>query len=316
MAEFVPEPVVHALTDTGSCMEWSPCGQYLAIGLTNGDVAFAKRENMVASVEVLEAHKNGVECLRWYFETDEQGRCILATGGQNGIVKLWSVESSRLVASDVEIKCKSSWVSSIEWLPGEILAVAAGKSVSLWYHATGELKDEFTSFNATVNYLHYSSSLKSLIASTYGAVHVLNLTSSSWSLEEKGSMLNVTSAPLDEPDCTVIVAAMQDAIIMVWKVKTSQDGSHQLLQKLKLGGYAGKVSKVILDTRTRWIASTGAPGVVVWDMGPRGQCLLEDGDLAEKICVGPKAMSSDVCYSPKSTKLVAGFKDGHVLVRL
>jgi WD40 repeat protein len=311
----------------------------VAIGLADGNLAFCKYRGASTSMQILKAHQNGTQCLEW--SEGSNGERVLATGGQDGLVKIWNIcadDDCRLVPTELELKCPSSWIQCLKWLPGHFLAIGVGKRVMIWSTNSNLIVREFACFPATVNHLEYAPIMKALAVSSYGAVQIIHLNDLANALsvaqddevmthlEEKGSVLHTASCAMNtsDGDELVIASGMQDGLLMVWALR-----SGELFQKLKLSGYSGKLSKVVIDSKCRHIASTGrniihnicfiirmlgAPSIVLWDMGIRHD-LLHRGELGDKLCFSrdsEKSMATDVAFHPSAPFLIAGFKNGHV----
>ena len=305
------------LESAGTCIEWSLSGRYVAIGLVDGRLAYGKTEGARTKLTCLKAHEATITCLAW--SEDVNGKAVLATGADDGMLKLWNIASGHeMKQNTVRIPCHPTGITSLVWLPDYLIGVASDDFVFVQSSLNGELVHKHSNFKTTVNHLHYSPGMKSLVAATQDALIVLHLKINRRSmmattediyaqLEEKGKFLCSASTVLECSREVVLVGAMQEQRIMVWGMR-----SREMFQKLRLTGYNTYIEKVAICPRSRYIASTGSPGVVVWDLGTM-HSHLKRGMLTEKICVGPQAMSTDVSFHPTLQLLVACFTDGHVL---
>jgi WD40 repeat protein len=107
------------------------------------------------------------------------------------------------------------------------------------------------------------------MACSYGAVYLFDVGEScdlashpfeSQQLMEKGLMLfAVSTSYVQSPeDSSVIFAGMQDEIAMVWIVERAKS-SVKILQKLKLRGFASKVTEISIDSvHGRYVACSGS----------------------------------------------------------
>jgi len=109
---------------------WSPDGQSLALAGGEGKVALARPAAGDVPLEVVGEHLLGTIALAW----QPRGQRF-ATAGQDGTVALWDAESGKAVK---RWKPAVTATQALCFSPdGEILATAAGKSVTLW-SAAGE----------------------------------------------------------------------------------------------------------------------------------------------------------------------------------
>lgn len=259
------------LSDSVNCMEWSPNGNILAMGLSDGSVSVFNLGGtgpIDSRLFVSQAHKNGVQCIKWCnTEYDADNKLRFATGGFDGVVNIWTISqmSSSNFTAVVEhsINNGRGWIQSLCWLPDNRIAVASRKQLTVWTASDNPSAVlQPSPLPSTINHVQYDPRLQCLVVCAYGAVTLICVNDANREpniLDEKGSMLHCESVPLIESplDSSVIFVGMQDEISMVWIVSRDEEDGIVVKQKLKLGGYAGKVSSVTTDSKHRFLASTG-----------------------------------------------------------
>ena len=104
---------------------WSPDGSQLAVAGGEGKVALLSAAPDSLSLKVVGEHLLGTLAIAW----QPHGRRF-ASAGQDGAVAIWDAEHAREL---VRFKPGLGAAQALQYAPnGELLAVAAGKVVSLW----------------------------------------------------------------------------------------------------------------------------------------------------------------------------------------
>src|SRR5688572_33204319 len=104
-------------------LAWSPDGKQLAVAGGEGKVALADAE--AQSLVVIGEHMLGTLALAWQPHSRR-----FATAGQDGAVALWDAAGAR---EFMRWKPAMSATQALAYSPGgDLLATAAGKSVTLW----------------------------------------------------------------------------------------------------------------------------------------------------------------------------------------
>src|SRR5690348_16149245 len=107
------------LEDYAIDLQWSPEGAQLAAAAASGPIGvFAAADG--AKGPVLPGHANGTNCLAWMPAEDTPAR-TLASGGQDGEVKLWDAPAGQHAAW---VELGSAWVEHLAWRPRGIPGAA------------------------------------------------------------------------------------------------------------------------------------------------------------------------------------------------
>jgi WD40 repeat protein len=103
------------------------------------------------------------------------------------------------------------------------------------------------------------------------------------------------------PDGRFLMSAMQENQLHGWRLADAKD--------LKMGGYPAKVKSLVFLAKGALLATSGAPGAVVWPFsGANGPM----GKEAAEIGFDESALVTRVAGSPDRTILAAGLDDGRV----
>jgi WD40 repeat protein len=117
-------------------------------------------------------------------------------------------------------------------------------------------------------------------------------------LEWKGSHLDVTFSP----DGRYLVTAMQEPSLHGWRVVDAKS--------MQMSGYSAKVRAIAWTADGRWLATSGAPELIVWPFhgkdGPMGKQPL-------MLAPGETKVSAVACH-PKDGIIAAGYEDGLILL--
>ncbi|EIM74159.1 hypothetical protein A33O_12279 [Nitratireductor aquibiodomus RA22] len=117
-------------------------------------------------------------------------------------------------------------------------------------------------------------------------------------LEWAGAHTGITFSP----DGKFLVTTMQENALHGWKLA---DGKH-----MRMAGYPGKVKCFSWSAKGKWLATSGAPGAIVWPFqakdGPMGKAPLELGTRGD-------AMVTQVCCHPTEEIAAIGYADGMIL---
>ena len=105
------------------------------------------------------------------------------------------------------------------------------------------------------------------------------------------------------PDGKYLMSSMQENQLHGWRLADSKD--------LKMGGYPAKVKSLVFFSKGLLMATSGAPGAVVWPFaGANGPM----GKEAAEIGFDESAMVARVAATPDKSLLAAGLDDGRVWV--
>jgi WD40 repeat protein len=224
--------------------------------------------------------------------TLDQARSRLITGGEDGKVCASAGETS-----DVLAQAGRKWISSVASGPQGAIAYAAGKSAFVRF-ADGKIK-EFQ-HPRTVEGLAFSPKGMRFGVARYNGVtlHFPATDGKPTELEWAGAHTAITFSP----DGNFVVTAMQENALHGWKLA---DGKH-----MRMSGYPSKVKSLSWSARGKWLASSGAPGAIVWPFqakdGPMGKAPLELGTR------GNATVTCVACH-PSQDIAAIGYDDGMVM---
>ena len=167
------EPVGHArLDDYVHRVGFSADGTKLAACAASGevgvwDVSSFKRGSLLAG------HRQSAQVLAWH-----PTRLELATGGQDGVVRIWDPATGTAQAA-MELGGQGAWVENLGWSPdGKLLAASAGKRLRLWDCAAlkePQLAGEVPAHQTTISALAWMPRGAGILSACYGGAWLWKL---------------------------------------------------------------------------------------------------------------------------------------------
>lgn len=197
----------------------------------------------------------------------------------------------------------SRWVEHVASHPGEkasgVIAAQVGKAVHLFDASAARLKT--LEHPSTATGIAFDRKGKRIGASHYNGASlwfVAAKTDSPRSLEWKGSHIAIAI----HPEGDAVVTAMQENALHGWNLS---DGKH-----MRMSGYPGKTESLSFSRRGRWLATSGAEAIIVWQFfgdGPMGKPPLELAGMNGTSC-------TRVACHPEHEVVAGGYADGTVVV--
>ena len=224
--------------------------------------------------------------------TLDQGKTRLITGGEDG-----KVVSSVGDATETLAEIGRKWITSVASGPQGAIAYAAGKTAIVRF-ADGKTK-EFVHPRSVEGLAFSPRGMRLAVARYNGAtLHWPAAAGTPTELAWEGSHTGVTFSP----DGNFLVTTMQENALHGWKLA---DGKH-----MRMTGYPSKVKSLSWSAKGKWLASSGAPGAIVWPFsakdGPMGKAPLELGTR------GNFGVTCVACH-PTQDVVAVGYVDGMVM---
>jgi WD40 repeat protein len=307
-------------------LAWSGDGALLAAAAGCGPIAIFDREKGTKHHD-LPGHEDGTNAISW-----APGRTsLLASGGQDGCVKLWDGTAGQHVAT---AKLGSAWVEHVAWRPlrrppaaqgaaddasstpgaapddstsisahtqsraGDLcLAAAAGKQL-VFVNADGSVRHTFKPAPKTLSALAWQPAGGCIAAAYFGGVCLWD--ADDHIAQKEYAYGNGIHALVWSPDNKWLVSGNQDPSVHLWIPETDVE--------LHMSGYEGKVKELSYDHTSRWLATGGGKDACLWDCsgaGPEGrepQMLPHDA----KVCA--------VAFQHKHGLLATASQDGAVML--
>lgn len=215
-----------------------------------------------------EAHDGPVLCAALH----PSGEGVL-TGGDDGRL-VWSRPSG---ATEL-LELPGRWIDAMAVaLEGGLIAVAAGREVRVLDAAVPGFSRGFTHERAVTD-VAFDPRGKRLAASTYGGVALRYARVA----EQKPQMLKWPGAHLSvawSPDGKFVLTALQENQLHGWRLSDAKD--------MRMAGYPAKVRSLAWLSKGALMASSGAPGAVIWPFaganGPMGKDAVEIGFKEETL---------------------------------
>jgi WD40 repeat protein len=286
-----------SLSDYVTAIAWSPNGHFLAACSAAGEVVLISLPGFQSTLLQGETGYS-VDCLA--FSHDGQ---FLAIGGQDGQVKIWSLQSGtpELITT---LENKSVWVDRLCWSPTKHeLAFSLGKYVQVW---DADTQDVVTTLNfeaSTVLDLDWRRDGKYLALAGYQGARVWN--AEDWDAEEEA--LDIPSATVAiawSPDNQFIAEGNLDSTL---SVNEWGNPAPWLMQ-----GFPSKVrqlawSEIPASIGVPMLASCSGAAVVVWERD-HDECV----GWASRILGNHQGVVQAIAFQPNSLLLASAAEDGWV----
>lgn len=238
-------------------LAWSPEGTTLAAASAAGPVTlFAAGDGAVR--HALPGHDDGANCLAW----QPGSSVVLATGGQDGLVKFWDATAGQ---HTVSAHLGGAWVEHLAWRPGPqptLFAAAGRKLVAL--RADGSEAHAFKDAPKSISALAAQPAGGCVAVSYFGGVCLWD--TEDFVVQKEFPYNNGIQALVWSPDNKWLVSGNQDPSVHLWIPETDIE--------LQMSGYEGKVKHLSFDHSSRWLATSGGRDACIWDCagaGPEGR---------------------------------------------
>lgn len=224
----------------------------------------------------------------------QPGGATVATGGQDGTLRLWDAISERLLTT---IDVGSTWVERIAWRPGGArLAATMGKRVGVWDQA-GSVVGLSSDHASTVADIAWQPDGRRIATASYGGAAYLTPQGSGPTdhVVLKGSSLLLAW----QPQGRYLAMGNQDETVMFILIEDQET--------LQMWGFPAKVRALAWSDDGRWLATAAGSGVVLWDAsgsGPRGR--------TPTVLEGHMGFVNSLAWQPKGMLVASGGDDAQV----
>jgi WD40 repeat protein len=232
---------------------WSPDGAQLAIAGGEGKVALLDATAEAAAPAVIGQHLLGTLAIAW-----QPRAARFASAGQDGSVALWDASTARELT---RWKPGVGAPQALQYSPsGELLAIAAGKTVSLW-SPEGEKVHAFPAAASTAVALAFDKPGTDIGVALNGEIAVHRVEKSRYETRRykwPAPCLTVNFSG----NGRFLASGMADGSLHFWNRSTGKDS--------QMRGYDGRVQLVGWSDNSRYLASSAGNEVVLWDFSGRG----------------------------------------------
>lgn len=232
---------------------FSADGSLLAACSASGQVGVWQAPSLKASC-LITGHEQPALTLAWHPTRHE-----LATGGQDGLVRLWDADTGEEIAL-LPVGAPQVWVEHVAWSPdGKFLAASAGKGLRIWRVPPGALPQtacEVPAHKTTISALTWMSRGNGVVTSCYGGAWL-------WTIgQEKpvrpfpydGALLSIAVSPTGE----YVASGNLDGSVHLFRTDNEQDWH--------MSGYPVKVTAVRFDHNGLNLFTASGPALVSWNM--------------------------------------------------
>ncbi len=216
----------------------------------------------------LPGHDDGANCLAF-----APTGAVLASGGQDGKVKLWDAAAGQHTAT---ADLGGAWIEHLAWRPPTAsarspadapaaltLAASAGRTL-VFLNADGSTRHTFKPAPKTLSALAWQPASGCVAAAYFGGVCLWD--ADDFVAQKEFAYGNGIHALVWSPDNRWLVSGNQDPSVHLWLVEEDQE--------FHMSGYDAKVKVLAFDHTSRWLATGGGSDVCVWDCagaGPEGR---------------------------------------------
>jgi WD40 repeat protein len=219
------------------------------------------------------------------------------TGGDDGRL-MWSRPGGAVLIAET----KGKWIDAVAASAASgLIAFAAGREVHVRDTADAAFARVFRHERSVAD-VAFDPKGRRLATATYGGAMLWYARIA----EQKPQALKWAGAHIAilwSPDGRFLISSMQENALHGWRVADGKD--------MRMGGYPAKVKSLAFLHGGLMLATSGAPGAVVWPFagsnGPMGKSAAEIG-------FDEAALVSRVAAAPRSASLAAGLNDGRVWI--
>jgi WD40 repeat protein len=248
----------------------------------------------------LQAHDGAILCAAAH--PSGQG---VVTGGDDGRL-VWSRRGAGEGA--VIGQAPRRWIDSLAVSPvSGLIAFSAGREIQVLEPARPDFQRRFA-HEASVAAVAFDPRGRRLAAATYGgaALWYARIADQSpvmlrWAGSHVGAVFS--------PDGRFLITSMQEASLHGWRLADARD--------MRMGGYPAKVRSLAF-LGERWLATSGANGVVLWPFagggGPMGRQAMEIGWDETALVARVAGLAAGGGAGAGGEILAAGLDDGRIWV--
>jgi WD40 repeat protein len=312
-------------------LAWSPDGTQLAAASASGPVSIFQGSTGTKLHE-LPGHENGTNCLAWRpsvtptpaaasSDTPSSrpsslaSSLTLATGGQDGAVKLWDTSAGQHTAT---ANLGTAWVEHLAWRPvpatanppsgsdlhpspftphASLLAATAGRDLT-FLSPDASIRHRFKSAPKTLSAIAWHPQGGALAAAYFGGVCLWD--ADDFVAQKEFAYANGIHALVWSSDGRWLVSGNQDPSVHLWLPEEDQE--------FHMSGYEGKVKELSFDRTGRWLATGGGRDACIWD------CLGAGPEGREPAMLPHDAKVCAVAFQKKFGVLATASQDGTLML--
>ena len=224
----------------------------------------------------------------------EPGGMRLASGGQDGLLRVWDVVEGQQIAA---VQTGTAWVERVAWQPeGSRIATTAGRRVGVW-NADGLLLGLSDDHASTVADLAWKPDGTQIATAAYGGAAYLAADAAG---PHNAAILKGSSLVLAwQPQGRYLAVGNQDETVLFVTAETGET--------LQMWGFPSKVMAMAWSGDGRLLATAAGPGVILWDTsgrGPKGR--------VPAVLAGHTGVVTTLAWQPQGPILASGGSDGRV----
>ena len=274
-------------------LSWAPDSSRWAALSVSGTLALPSLTEKPSGTS-LSAHRAGGLAMSW-------GRSGILTGGQQGRVFCWQVQTDGSLTKSFEVDPGENWVQHVVWsTDGARFVTAAGKKLRLWT-AAGDLLQDYPDQPSTIAALCLRPDSEAVGVGSYGGVRLYRCAQREpyEDLNWKGSIIETCWSP----NGRFVAAASQERTINFWRLPFRPG------EQLAMSGYPLKVRELAWDKDSRYLATGGGELITIWDVSGKGPADTKPIQLKFH-----RDRLAALQFQPGGTRLTSGSKDGKLAI--
>lgn len=288
------------LSDYVTAVTWSPDGKTLAATSASGEVMLWQGLNQLITLAA--GVGKSVDCLAF-----SQNGQLLATGGQNGQVKIWHLPVAELTAT---FDNAPIWVDKLAWSPVDnLLAFSLGRCVQVWDASKSDIAVTLNFEASSVFDIDWHPDGHSLTVGGYKGAKIWH--SQDWKEDPYALMVPTASLAIAwSPDGKYLASGNFDRTISVleWNNRQIEEETGSWMMR----GLPGKVRKLawseaMTTVGAPLLASCSAQDIAVWSKHVDDSVGWQGQELA-----GHEGVVVAIAFQPNTFLLASAAEDGFV----
>lgn len=241
----------------------------IALGLADGRIVFRLLDKPEQKLGEIQAH-NGLTSLRKGFGDND----LISTGEDGKVLRIKDMQATQLAVFE------KAWIEHVALHYDVGLIAVAYKKTAVVMDEDGAEIAHFADHPSAITGIAFDAKGKRLALSHYNGASLWWVNGDAAQkpvvLEWKGSHIGLNWSPNGK----YLLSVMQENALHGWRLPDFDD--------FAMNGYVAKPKSLSWDMKGRWLATSGAPGIICWDYGgkgPMGRPAIQLGEQCPDVSV-------------------------------